>query len=124
MSDNPTAPTIEIPGFLMLPAPELTAQEAFGNFEELARGTSNIAALDRLRLLQSLKVIGDLVGHLPAVTLDEAIDNFDALAEQHECNRALQMALLQSVKILKDLVNSEKARLVEEKKAEEDKPKD
>lgn len=115
MSENKTAAKIEIPGFLMLPAPELTAKDAFENFEELTRGP-NISADDRLRLVQSLKILGDLVGHLPPVSIDEAINNFDALAANHDCKRDLQAALLQSVKVLRDLAENEKARLGDKEK--------
>lgn len=110
-------PRITMSGKLMVEVPtDLTIKDAFSNFEELARGTENIDSANRLILLRSLVNLGELAGVMPEKTSPrEALGHFETIAMAHKCNHHLRMALLQSVDMLEDLVETEEAQVEAEK---------
>jgi len=113
------AATIEIPGFLMVPAPQITPMEALSNFEEVARkSTAEMEPLDRIRIATSIVLLGELVDGMPVVTLDEAVKNFDDVAIMLNVGRVNTLALMQSVKVLRELVAAAKAKEAAGSKAE------
>ena len=91
-------PKLEPPGTLTFPAPRLTREDAFHNIEELARKATTDAK-GRLRMVQGLKILGDLLVDLPDLTVEEALADFDGLAKIATCNRDVMLALHESINI-------------------------
>lgn len=91
-------PKLEPPGTLTFPAPRLTREDAFHNIEELARKATTDAN-GRLRMVQGLKLLGDLLVDLPDLTVEEALADFDGLARVATCNRDVMLALHESINI-------------------------
>ena len=88
----------EPPRTLTFPAPRLTREDAFHNMEELAR-KATIDPKGRQRLVQGLKMLGDLLVELPDLTVDEALDDFDGLAQAATGTRDVMLALHESINI-------------------------
>lgn len=111
---NKSGPTITIAGSLMVPVPtDITAEQSFGNFEELARNASVASFNDRLQLIGALKTLGGLLGVIPELSARDALSVFEQIAHAHECNHSTRMALLKSVDVLEDIVETEEARIEE-----------
>lgn len=109
---NKNGPQIRIDGSMMMPVPtDINVEQAFGNFEELARGTSVAGVEDRMRLLGALCTLGDLHGFVPKVGVREALGIFEQIAVAYQGTRHTHMALAKSIDLLEDGVEAEEARL-------------
>lgn len=53
------------------------------------------------------KIPGHIMMAVPSVTPEQAINNFDEIVREFACNRETRMALEQSVRVLRDLVEAE-----------------
>ncbi len=95
-------------GTLTFPAPRLTREDAFQNMEELAR-KATADPRGRLRLVQGLKIFGDLLVDLPDLTVEEALDDFDGLAKAATGTLDVMLALHESVNIARRCTTGKRA---------------
>lgn len=111
---NKSGPQITISGALMVPVPtDITAEQSFGNFEELARNANVGSFNDRLQLIGALKTLGGLLGVIPELSARDALSVFEQISHAHPCDHNTRMALLKSVDVLEDVVETEEARIDE-----------
>lgn len=113
MTDEATAPTIQIDGHELVAIPNMTKRDALANYEELAR-KYDCGLDDRIRFAQSIVMAAKLAGLAKDLTLDQMVSNFEGLTKNCKVEYDLMMALISSVKVVRGMANDEKARLAEE----------
>lgn len=65
----------------------------------------------------NISIPGHLLMQAPEITLQQAIQNIDAVISIHVCNRQTRMGLERSLSVLSILVEQETARMIADQKA-------